>query len=220
MRGHGRDLNLQVPTRLALFFLIGLALTRLGPIWPFKKNLWQAMLLEAGWALLFIWAARSVAKSGLTLRISTRAWRASMITTGVLLLFVVFRKMEIKFAGLVYSEDSPLVFLLFIYLMIMPGIAEYLSYRVVIHPRLNDVFGRPWKLLGAQVGWGWILTSVIFWAPHAFRVDPQLRLSFHWQTLTMQLIAGAVFGWLRERTGSVFPAMVAHNLTNVVWTLM
>ena len=64
-----------------------------------------------------------------------------------------------------------------------------------------------------------MITSLVFWAPHAFRVDPLMRLSFYWPTLTMQLIAGFVFGWMRERSGSVVPPMIAHNLGNVVWTL-
>lgn len=209
-----------IPARLAIFFLVCLALTRLGLVWTFIKDPWQSMTLEAFYALVFIFVTRSTSRAGLTFPIPFQAWRASIVATVLLLLFVVVRSLAIRFAGVGLSEGTPIVLEFLLYQLTMPGLAEELSYRSVIQPGLNEVLGRPWKLLGAQVGWGWVITSLIFWAPHAFRVDAQMHLSFYWPTLTMQLVAGFVFGWLRERTGSVFPPMLAHNLVNVVWTLV
>jgi len=219
-RSHGQNVNLYGLIQLATFFLISLALTRLRPVWTFSGDPWQAMILEAVCALAFIFATRSSSRAGLTLRISPKAWRASLVITGLMLLFVVARSLVIGRLGVRSVEATPVVLEYLIYQLTLPGIAEELSYRGVIQPGLNTALGRPWKLLGAPVGWGWAITSVIFWAPHAFRVDPQMHLSFYWPTLTMQLIAGFVFGWLRERTDSVFPSMLAHNLVNVCWTLV
>jgi membrane protease YdiL (CAAX protease family) len=70
-----------------------------------------------------------------------------------------------------------------------------------------------------KIGWGFVITAVLFWAIHAFRVEG-LSLSFYWQTLTMQLIAGLVFCWLRERTDSILPGIIAHNLANVIWAIV
>lgn len=218
-RRAGGTVSLYTLIQLALFFLVSLALTRLEPIWFFHERLWQAMLLEAMWALVFLFATHSIATAGLTFRISAQAWRDSLIVTGLLLLFVIARGLGLKFTGLgAGGGDSPnLEFLLF--QLTMPGIAEELAYRGVIQPGLNSVFGRPWKLFNAYVGWGWIITSVIFWAVHAFRVDAQLQLSFYWPTLTMQLLVGFILGWLRERSGSLIPPIIVHNLVNVIWTL-
>jgi len=215
-----RNVPLRGPVQLALFFLVSLALPRLEPIWPFTKTLWQAMTLEALCALVFIWATRAVSRAGLTWSISPKAWRASLIATGLLLLFVTVRQMVLKTIGIGTSEDNPVMLEFLVYQMTMPGLAEELAYRGAIQPGLNQVFGRPWKLLGAQVGWGWIIASVVFWAPHAFRVDSNLHISFYWPTLTMQLMAGFTFGWLRERTGSLLPPIIAHNAVNVLWTLI
>ena len=221
-RQRGRDVGLGRLVLLAVFFLISLALTRLDPVWTFIKSPWQAMILEAVCALLFIFATRSISRAGLTLPVSARAWRDSAVVTGLLLLFVVARGLLIKLLGIGSAGHVGVSVTLeyLLYQLTMPGIAEELSYRGVIQPGLNKSLGRPWRLLGAQVGWGWVITSLIFWAPHAFRVDPQMRLSFYWPTLTMQLIVGFVLGWMRERTESVFPPMLAHNLVNVVWTLI
>jgi membrane protease YdiL (CAAX protease family) len=219
-RRRERDIPLQGPVaKLALFLLVSLALTRMDPIWPFTKTLWQAMALEALGALVFIWATRAISRAGLTLNVSPKAWRISIVATGLLLLFVALRQAALKYTGLGASKDA-LVFEYLVYQMTMPGLAEELTYRGAIQPGLNRVFSHPWKLLGAQVGWGWIIASLVFWAPHAFRVDSDLHVSFYWPTLTMQLVAGFTFGWLRERTGSLLPPMIAHNLVNVLWTLM
>jgi membrane protease YdiL (CAAX protease family) len=227
-RLRGRPVSLGGPVKLAIFFLISLALTRLGPVWTFIKSPWQAMMLEAACALAFIFATHSIppaasienSGAGLTLRIPPHAWRDSLLVTGLLLLFVGVRSLLIRLSGIGQAATRPIVLEYLLYQLTMPGLAEELSYRGVIQPGLNAALGRPWKLLGARAGWGWVITSVIFWAPHAFRVDPQMHLTFYWPTLTMQLIAGFVFGWIRERTDSVFPPMLAHNLVNVCWTLI
>jgi len=219
-RRRGGDVRLRSFARLAAFFFVSLALTRLGPFWTFIKSPWQAMVLEAAYALAFILATRSASRAGLTLRISPEAWRLSLIVTGLMLLFVLIRSQFIRFLGVGSADTTPVVLEYVVYQLTMPGIAEELSYRGVIQPGLNASLGRRWEILGAQVGWGWVITSVVFWGTHAFRVDPPMHLSFYWPTLTIQLIAGFVFGWVRERTDSVFPPMLTHNLVNVCWTLM
>jgi membrane protease YdiL (CAAX protease family) len=219
-RQRGRDVSLRSFVRLAAFFFVSLALTRLGPFWTFIKSPWQAMVLEAACALAFIFATRSVARAGLASRISPRAWSSSLVVTGAMLLIVVARSHLIRLLGVGAVAASPIMLEYVIYQLTMPGIAEELSYRGVIQPGLNASLGRPWEILGARVGWGWVITSLVFWGTHAFRVDPTMHLSFYWPTLTMQLIAGFVFGWIRERSGSVFPPMLTHNLVNVCWTLV
>ncbi len=216
----GRDVGLGRLLLLAVFFFVSLALTRLGMFWTLVRDPWQTMILEAAWALAFILGTRSVSRAGLTWRISARAWRDSLIVTGVLLVFVVARSSLLRFLGIGVNTSVPVAFEYLLYQLTMPGVAEELCYRGVIQPGLNRSLGRPWKLWGAQVGWGWVITSLIFWALHAFRVDSQMRLTFYWPTLTMQLIVGFALGWMRERTGSLFPSMLAHNLVNVVWTLV
>lgn len=219
-RRRGRDVNLRSFVSPAAFFFISLAMTRLGPFWTFIRSPWQAMVLEAACALAFIVATRSVSRAGLTFRISNQAWRSSLLVTGMTLLFVVARSQLVRLLGVGPADATPIMLEYLVYQLTMPGIAEELCYRGVIQPRLNASLGRPWEILGAQVGWGWVITSVVFWGTHAFRVGPTMHLSFYWPTLTMQLIAGFVFGWVRERTDSVFPPMLTHNLVNVCWTLV
>ena len=159
---------------LAIFFIVDITLARSESAGVLMRAPWQGMLLEAAFALAVILATRSARKAGLTLRITGRDWQASLVVTALLLLFVATRSALLDALGIASGGSNAVPAEYFVYLLTMPGIAEELSYRGVIQPGLNAVFGRPWKILGAQVGWGWIIAGVIFWATHAFRVDPPL----------------------------------------------
>jgi len=172
-RGHNASAGKLI--LLAVFFSVILGLARLDSVWVFLPLPWQSMILEAAFALAVIFAVRLTTSAGLTLNITARAWRDCTIVTALLLLFVIGRSLLIRLldidnAGSVGTESIALEYLL--YQLTMPGIAEELSYRGIIQPGLNKQLKRPWKLMGAKVGWGWVITSLIFWAPHAFRVTP------------------------------------------------
>ena len=204
---------------LALFFWAALLLSQSSRAFSVLPAPWQGMLLEALFALAVIAVLRMGVEAGLTLRIDARAWRATLLATLLLVVFVAARSVGLAALGMSSGGGAPgWAFLL--YQATMPGIAEELVYRGVIQSRLNRLFGVRWNLFGARVGWGFVITAVLFWAVHAFRAEPGAGLSFYWPTLTLQLWAGLVFGWIRERTGSVIPAVVSHNILNVVWTVL
>jgi hypothetical protein len=202
---------------LAAFFFGCLALVRLETIWVFLRSPWQSMILLAAYSLGVITLTGTAKIYGLTIHVDLQAWRDIAIITILLLIFVLIRNNLLRMIGLANGNGAPgLEFLL--YQATLPGIAEELAYRGVIQTRLNKIFGRPWSLFKAPLGWGYIITAIIFWAVHAFRVEG-LSLYFFWQTLTLQMVVGLALGWLRERSGSLVPGILAHNLVNLVWTL-
>ncbi len=204
---------------LGLFFWAALALAHSGQAFQALPSPWQGMLFEAVFALAVILAGGAAVQSGLTARIPAAAWRDCLIATALLLGFVAARSAGLRVLGLSAGAGAVgMEYLL--YQATLPGIAEELAYRGVIQTGLNRLFGRDWRVLGAQVGWGWVITSVLFWGIHAFRMSPETGFVFYWPALTMQLWAGIVFGWLRERSGSIIPGVIAHNGVNLVWTLV
>jgi Type II CAAX prenyl endopeptidase Rce1-like len=86
------------------------------------------------------------------------------------------------------------------YEALMPGLAEELAFRGVLLVLLNDLFGRPWTILGAKMGWGSLITSVLFAMVHVVYVDPQFQIHWNWSG-AITFIAGLMLVYIRERSG-------------------
>lgn len=67
--------------------------------------------------------------------------------------------------------------------------------------------GRGVTVLGARLGAGFLWTQLLFAAGHLVRFQP-------WRLATF--FPGLLFGWLRERTGSLAAPVVAHALSNLL----
>jgi len=66
--------------------------------------------------------------------------------------------------------------------------------------------GRGVRVLGARLGAGFLWTQLLFAAGHLVVLAP-------WRLATF--FPGLLFGWLRERTGSVAAPVVVHALSNL-----
>lgn len=217
----GKKMPWLLPVGLALFFWASLALAQSERAAQILRSPWQGMSLELALALAVIVLAGRAREAGLTLRVADgTAWRDSLIATALLIAFIFTRSTGLRWLGLSTAETQSPGWEYLLFQATLPGLAEEPVYRGVIQSGLNRWAGRPWKLFGASLGWGWVITTLLFWAIHAFRPVEGGGLSFYWPTLTMQLWAGAVFGWVRERSGSLIPAILCHNLANLAWTLL
>lgn len=86
---------------------------------------------------------------------------------------------------------GPLVFI-----CIMPAVVEEIAFRGIIQHRLETAVG-PWPAIGAA--------SVVFSAAHFSPLSaPYLAL------------LGALFGWMKWKTGSLYPPMLAHFIHNYI----
>lgn len=91
------------------------------------------------------------------------------------------------------------------------AVPEEFFFRGYLQTRLNQVFGTPYRIFGAQVGSGLLLQAAVFALCHLTVGDwPQLRVFF------FALLAG----WLRERNGSILAPSVYHALGNVWVTVL
>jgi len=103
------------------------------------------------------------------------------------------------------------------FLLIMPGLAEELVFRGVYQSLLNRVFGRPWRLCGAEFGWGLVITAILFAGVNGLiTVDPEVHARIVFSAAIAPIMLSFVSGWVRERSNSVWPSVVGHNLSNLV----
>lgn len=122
----------------------------------------------------------------------------------VLLTFLVFLAL--------YTKDVPTKVETLLFQLTMPGIDEEIIYRGILLVLLNRAFGTSWKVLGANVGWGWLISSALFGLIHGigFAGSP-FHFQFSLAPIVFAGITGLVIGWLRERTGSLYPAIFLHS---------
>lgn len=172
---------------------------------------WQATLLLTAFTLLLAWLTPAVSfeSIGVTSRLDP-GW----LKPGI-------------FALLIAAAIPAVVFILgsrvtltregWAYLLVMPGLAEELLFRGLYQSLLNSALGRPWRLAGAQFGWGLLITAVLFAAANGLvAVDDQLHARIVLPAAIAPFIASLVSGWVRERTNSVWPSVFGHNLSNIL----
>ena len=93
-----------------------------------------------------------------------------------------------------------------LYQATLPGLVEEVLLRGVLLALLDRAFAARRRWLGVSWGWGAMVVTAVFVALHGVRPV----------ALASALVAGLLFVWLRQRTGSLVLPVVVHNLWNLV----
>ncbi|MCB9665933.1 MAG: CPBP family intramembrane metalloprotease [Alphaproteobacteria bacterium] len=93
------------------------------------------------------------------------------------------------------------------YHVLFVAIPEELYYRGYVQSRLDEVWTPRWRIGGALLGPGWLVTCVVFALGHSV-------VSFQWWHLAI-VFPSLVFGWMRARTGGVLAGAFFHAWCNV-----
>lgn len=87
------------------------------------------------------------------------------------------------------------------------ALPEEFFFRAYLQTNLNRAWGRPYRFLGADWGWGLPVAAVVFALCHLVYGDlTQLKVAFF----------GLFAGWLRERTGSIAGPVLYHAAGNIL----
>ncbi len=109
----------------------------------------------------------------------------------------------------------------FFYHFIFVGFGEEILFRGYFQSRLNIAFGRPFRFLGVKWGWGIIIVSLIFGFAHVLNpYNPFLgRFGLCWPYGFWTFFSGLMFGYLREKTGSIVTPALIHGIPNAFASL-
>jgi CAAX protease family protein len=210
------------PRLIGLFFAISLldnliiVTTNQFPQLQFVPNgTWQEWLVW-GWSgklysviacLIVATLIRSVLSRqdlGLTLRQNPGSLKPALL---VLVLMGVWS----AFIGMSYPE-GPFDSGMLLYMAILPGMNEELVYRGLLLGTLDRVFRKSWIVFGGNLGWGAIITSLLFGLLHGFWFDAHLGLHIDFMAVVFPGALGFVDAWLRERTGSLLMPILTHGV--------
>jgi membrane protease YdiL (CAAX protease family) len=208
-----RTRNWRLLLLVGVLVLTQIAVTNLPPIDGFG-NLhwnWQGALLSIVWVLLLLGVVSSVSLSSIGV---TSRLRPGWLRPSIVALLIALAVPAVFFA---LGSRVKLTTEGWIYLSTMPGLAEELVFRGVIQSLLNRVFPPSWHVAGATCGWGLVITAVLFAGANGLvGVDAQLHPRIALQAGIAPLLMSLVSGWVRERTNSVWPSVLGHNLSNLV----
>lgn len=93
--------------------------------------------------------------------------------------------------------------------LLVVALPEEAFYRGYLQTALERGWGgKRWRLLGAELGVGWLVASAIFAVGHYLSVPNPTRLAVFFPALA--------FGWLRARTGGIGAPVLFHALCNLL----
>jgi membrane protease YdiL (CAAX protease family) len=87
------------------------------------------------------------------------------------------------------------------------ALPEEVFFRGWLQGRLNQLLGRAWPIPGAMIGPGLLISALAFALAHLLVKPDPVRLLVFFPAL--------LFGYFREREGSVLVPVIAHALGNI-----
>ncbi len=105
-----------------------------------------------------------------------------------------------------------------IWQFIFSGFGEEVFYRGYFQSRINQEFGRPYKILSVNFGIGLIFASLLFAIAHVLNPFYPFagRFELAWWSGFSSFFAGLFLGLVREKTNSIVAAGIAHGLPDAV----
>jgi membrane protease YdiL (CAAX protease family) len=171
---------------------------------------WQGKLLEVAWVLALVTVSRRLSLRDIGVTAPLRpGWLAPTLVVGAITL-------GLPLAFTLLGARDPLTVEGWCFEATMPGIAEEMVYRGVLLELCDRSLGRPWRIAGADVGWGAVITAVVFAAGHAIAVDRSGVLQVEPLFAVGPLVGSLLAGWARSRLGALAPLIILHNASNLV----
>ena len=174
---------------------------------------WQGKTVELLWLVALFLALGPWARDEAGLGLRPRpGWRpVGWFVVGLFVGFALLSVWNLADAG---ASPTPMDTERFLFDVGHPNLVEELLVRGAMLAVLDRACGTPWRFLGAQVGWGLVLTTLWFGLWHGLVVTADGLVVDPVAILSTGFI-GLLLGWARARSGSVWLAYAAHCAVEV-----
>lgn len=184
------------------------------PVFEGMERHWQGKLIDLVWLAILFGILHRWARSeaGLRWRIEPGSGRpALLLVGGTFGLFVALTVLSVAMGWLPAALPSAEQLA---YNATVPNLTEELIWRgamlAVLAPALVPLLGGSRLVLGARVGWGVVITSLVFGLGHTILVDSTGVWSISVGGGLFAGVMGLLLGWLWCRTGSIWPVFLLH----------
>lgn len=99
----------------------------------------------------------------------------------------------------------------FLFYAIIPGLEEELIFRGLLWVLVAQALPGSTRLSGVEVGWNFLIVTLIFATFHGVTFDANLNFVFDPLYIILAGIGGIYFGLIRNYSGSLIPAIIFHN---------
>ncbi|MGP9538597.1 lysostaphin resistance A-like protein [Brachybacterium sp. AOP43-C2-M15] len=197
---------------VALFLLLTSLSTRLPPLpfWDGLERNWQGKLLDLLWVGILVLVLRRWAReeAGLRWRIVPGSARpALLVVLGVLTVFVALGAVAVLSGE---SAARPVDLEQVLWDATVPNLTEELIWRGAMLAVLDRALPARRRVLGAGLGWGTVITAVLFGVGHMVLLGADGAWSLSIGGGVFALVMGLALAWIRARTGSIWPAFALH----------
>ena len=154
-----------------------------------------AAILSAGYGLgtlLFMWRSRRLEPPP-----------ASSPKRGYAVYAVVLAVSAVVCAGFFAVES---VGARVVRVIVFVALLEEVFFRGYVQTRLNDAFGRSYRLFGVNVGWGLPIAAIVFGLAHPLTAPGPTP----WPWAVWTTVGGVAFGFLRDKSGGVVAPAILH----------
>ena len=211
---------------LALFILYFLADTSLQyygkellPLDSFGlKFNWSGKTLSFALSLIVLFSVSKEEriKIGFTSRTNSK----SALKLG-LLVFIGFTLFDIVFKLIIFPKGGAFDFETFAFQATMPGLTEEIALRGISLWLLNKAFAPKWNYRGVQLGWSFVIITILFGVSHGAVLDQNFHLKFDVITIVyLTLISSFSVGVLRCFSGNLMYSILGHNTINLINALI
>ena len=140
---------------------------------------------------------------------------------GIALVFLALLLPALALAAFHFERSIVGVLLAALWLFFGAGFGEEIFFRGYMQTRVDEAFGRPCRFMGAEFGWGLVVSSLFFGFIHVLNPVDYFasRFDFAWSKWPQYFAAGLFLGVLRERTKSILAGGIIHGLTDVAGKL-
>lgn len=157
-------------------------------------------------------------------RVAVRA--IAVFTVVIAALAFLFNVLPVLLGGLAPNPGYPMVARnmtgILLFQLVLVGIGEELLFRGAMLGTLRRVSTRSVRLVFFRVSLAGVLTAVMFGLAHAVFYDIAfwpITLTPNWIQIGYAFGLGVYYAALAERTGSLWGAVVSHNLSDVLYVL-
>ena len=93
--------------------------------------------------------------------------------------------------------------------LLVIALPEEAFFRGFLQSALDGAWKeKRWRILGADLGPGWLLAAFIFAVGHVLTIPNPARLGV--------FVPALIFGWLRARTGGIGAGLTFHAMCNLL----